>query len=262
MKLSTAGLDLIIEFEGLHEKMPDGRYKAYRCPAGVWTIYAGCTEGVSDGMVVTEEQGKAMLALEMAKHEAAVERLVKAPLTQGQFDALVSFSYNVGAGALEGSTLLKLLNAGDYAGARGQFSRWTKAAGVELAGLVRRRAREAEVFGAAVATERMPQAVQAPATPVVNASTSRKFSLAERMKQLQVTAMSTPLAWAGLDNIQATKSYADQIAAFAKAYGVPLMIGACVVMYVMAQIFQELQKQDVAAGRATPSGAKPNSASA
>ncbi len=262
MKLSTQGLDLIIEFEGLHEKLPDGTYKAYRCPAGVWTVYAGCTEGVTEGRIVTEAEGKAMLAAEMAKHERAVEKLVKVPITQSQFDALVSFSYNVGSGALEGSTLLRLLNAGDYDGARAQFGKWTKAAGVELAGLVRRRAREAEVFGNAVQTPRMPQKVEAPAIPVVNAANSRKFSLAERMKQLQVTVASTPLAWAGLDNIQATKSYADQIATFAKSYGVPLMIVGCVIMYVMAQVFQEIQKQDVAAGRATPSGARQNSAPA
>lgn len=255
MKLSTAGLDLIKEFEGYHEKQPDGSAKAYRCPAGVWTIGWGCTEGVREGQVVTAEQATVMLATEMAKHEAAVERLVTVPLTQGQFDALVSFSYNVGSGALEGSTLLKLLNAGDYAGARGQFGRWTKAAGVELAGLVRRRAREAEVFGGAVQTPTMPQKVEAPATPVVSSQTSRTFSLAERIKALQVTIASTPLAWAGLDNIQATKSYADAIASFAKAYGVHIMIVGCVGMYVAAQVFQELKKQDVAAGRSTPSGA-------
>ncbi|MCK8356941.1 lysozyme, partial [Erwinia amylovora] len=85
---------------------------------------------------------------------------VKVPLSQSQFDALVSFSYNVGSGALEGSTLLRLLNAGDYDGAHGQFSKWTKAAGVELAGLVRRRAREAEVFGGAVQAPRMAQKVE------------------------------------------------------------------------------------------------------
>ena len=255
MKLSSAGLDLIKEFEGYHEKQPDGSAKAYRCPAGVLTIGWGCTEGVTEGMVVTAEQATTMLAAEMAKHESAVERLVKVPLSQGQFDALTSFSYNVGAGALEGSTLLKLLNAGDYAGARGQFSRWTKAAGVELAGLVRRRAREAEVFGEVATAPRMPQKVETPAAPVVNAANSRKFSLAERMKQLQVTVASTPLAWAAADNVSQTKQYADMLANFVKAYGVPLMIGACVVMYVMAQIFQELQKQDVAAGRSTPSGA-------
>lgn len=256
MKLSTQGLDLIIEFEGLHEKLPDGTYKAYRCPAGVWTVYAGCTEGVTEGRIVTEAEGKAMLAAEMAKHERAVERLVKVPLTQSQFDALVSFSYNVGSGALESSTLLRLLNAGDYDGARAQFGKWTKAAGVELAGLVRRRAREAEVFGNAVQAPRMAQRVEAPVVPVVNSETSRTFSLAERIKALQVSIASTPLAWAGLDNISATKSYADAIASFAKAYGIHIMIVGCVGMYVAAQLFQELKKQDVAAGRSTPSGAK------
>lgn len=275
MKLSTAGLDLIKEFEGYHDTpadlrkkgkpvpdgIPEGGCVAYRCPANVVTLGWGCTEGVTEGMIVSAEQATAMLAAEMEKHEAAVKRLVKVPLTQGQFDALVSFSYNCGAEGLRSSTLLRRLNAGDYDGARAQFSKWTKAAGVELAGLVRRRAREAEVFGAAVQAPRMAQRVEAPAAPVVNAQTSRKFSLAEKMKQLQVTLASTPLAWAGLDNIQATKSYADAIKTFVTSYGVHVMIVGCVVMYVLAQVFQELQKQDVAAGRSTPSGSKPNSAS-
>ena len=124
-----------------------------------------------------------------------------------------------------------------------------------ISGLVRRRAREAEVFGAAVQTARMPQAVEAPVTPAVTAQTSRTFSLAERLKQLQLTIMSTPLAWAGLDNVQATKAYADAIKSFATTYGVHVMIVGCVGMFVAAQVFQELKKQDVAAGRATPSGA-------
>lgn len=274
MKLSTQGLDLIKEFEGYHDTaadlrrkgkpvpdgIPEGGCVAYRCPTNRLTIGWGCTEGVTEGMVVTAEQATAMLAAEMGKHEAAVERLVNVPLSQGQFDALVSFSYNVGAGALEGSTLLRLLNAGDYDGARRQFAAWNKGHvdGVkqEIAGLTRRRAREAEVFGAAVQTATMPQKVEAPTTPVVSSETSRTFSLAERIKALQVTIASTPLAWAGLDNIQATKSYADAIAAFAKAYGVHIMIVGCVCMYVAAQIFQELKKQDVAAGRSTPSGGK------
>jgi len=262
MKLSSTGLDLIKEFEGYHEKQADGSAKAYLCPAGVLTIGWGCTEGVTEGMVVTADQATAMLAAEMAKHEAAVTRLVTVPLTQGQYDALVSFSYNVGSGALGSSTLLKLLNAGDYDGARGQFAKWTKAGGVELAGLVRRRAREAEVFGGAVATARMPQKADAPATPDVTSANSRTFSLAEGVKRVQVAAASTPLGWAALDNIQATKSYADAIKAFAGIYGVHLMIIGCVGMYVAAQIFQELKKQDVAAGRSTPSGATGKAASA
>ena len=146
MNLSDKGLDFIVSFEGLLKKLPDGRYIAYRCPANVATIYAGCTEGVTDGMIVTEEEGKAMFRRELAKHEAAVRRLVTVDLTQNQFDALVSFSYNVGTGALQRSTLLKHLNKGDYARAASHFSDFKKAGGKVLKGLVRRRAAEAALF--------------------------------------------------------------------------------------------------------------------
>lgn len=146
MNLSDKGLDFIVSFEGLLKKLPDGRYIAYRCPANVATIYAGCTEGVTDGMIVTEDEGKAMFRRELAKHEAAVRRLVTVDLTQNQFDALVSFSYNVGTGALQRSTLLKHLNKGDYARAASHFADFKKAGGKVLKGLVRRRAAEAALF--------------------------------------------------------------------------------------------------------------------
>lgn len=146
MNLSDNGLDFIVSFEGLLKKLPDGRYIAYRCPANVATIYAGCTEGVTDGMIVTEEEGKAMFRRELAKHEAAVRRLVTVDLTQNQFDALVSFSYNVGTGALHKSTLLRHLNKGDYARAASHFGDFKKAGGKVLKGLVRRRAAEAALF--------------------------------------------------------------------------------------------------------------------
>lgn len=146
MQLSDKGLDFIVSFEGLLKKLPDGRYIAYRCPANVATIYAGCTEGVTDGMIVTEDEGRAMFRRELAKHEAAVRRLVTVDLTQNQFDALVSFSYNVGTGALQKSTLLKHLNRGDYARAASHFGDFKKAGGKVLKGLVRRRAAEAALF--------------------------------------------------------------------------------------------------------------------
>lgn len=158
MKLSDKGLDFIVSFEGLLIKLPDGRYRAYRCPAGVLTIYAGCTEGVRDGMIVTEDEGKAMFRREIAKHESAVRRLVTVDLSQDQFDSLVSFSYNCGIAALTKSTLLKHLNAGDYARAASHFSDWKRAGGKVLAGLVRRRAAEAEMFMRGMA-EDMPQRV-------------------------------------------------------------------------------------------------------
>lgn len=165
MKLSIDGLNFIIAFEGKLKPIGDGRYQSYRCPAGVWTIYTGCTEGVTQGLIVTEAEGQAMFAREMEKHERAVERLVTVALSQAQFDALVSFSYNAGAGALQSSTLLKKLNRGDVLGASNEFRQWTKAKNpktgklVELPGLVRRRKAEAALFVSDLPeSEAMPQA--------------------------------------------------------------------------------------------------------
>lgn len=166
MNLSDAGLDLIIECEGKLMDLGDGRYAAYRCPAGVWTIYIGCTEGVSEGMIVTEDEGREMLRKELAKHEAAVTRLVTVDLTQGQYDALVSFSYNVGSGALGSSTLLKKLNRGDAAGACAEFAKWNKAAGKVLRGLTIRRAKEAALFATRDEVPLMPQKIEVPKDPM------------------------------------------------------------------------------------------------
>ncbi|NDD75636.1 MAG: lysozyme [Gammaproteobacteria bacterium] len=161
MVLSDAGLDFITSFEGKLKPIGDGKYVAYKCPAGVWTIYAGCTEGVHAGMIITEEEGAEMMRHELAKHEKAVRDLVTVDLTQSQYDALVSFSYNVGTGALSKSTLLKKLNAGDYAGAAARFADWNKGGGKVLPGLVRRRAAEAEMFMKGDAAG-MPQKVDQP----------------------------------------------------------------------------------------------------
>lgn len=162
MNLSDKGLDFIVSFEGKLRKIDGDRYVAYRCPANVLTIYVGCTEGVTEGMIVTEDEGRAMFRKEIAKHEAAVRRLVTVDLNQNQFDALVSFSYNVGSGALSRSTLLKHLNAGDYARAASHFHDWKKAGGRVLNGLVRRRAAEADLFLADAPPAEMPQKIDTP----------------------------------------------------------------------------------------------------
>ena len=139
MQISKAGLDLIKQFEGLY-------LQAYRCPAGVPTIGYGHTAGVAMGQTITQQQADDYLRRDVRQFERAVERQVSVPLTQGQFDALVSFAFNLGEGALAQSTLLRLLNAGDYAGAAAQFDRWNKAGGRVLPGLVRRRAAERALF--------------------------------------------------------------------------------------------------------------------
>lgn len=163
MELSQKGYDLITSFEGYLKPLPDGSCKAYRCPAGVWTAGFGCTEGVGPDTHWTREQADENFKRELTKHEKIVSRLVTVDLTQGQFDSLVSFSYN--CGGLQGSTLLKKLNKGDYIGASNEFRYWTKAFDpktkkrVELAGLVRRRKAESALFVSdMIGSDEMPQA--------------------------------------------------------------------------------------------------------
>ena len=143
--INKAGLDLIRNFEGL-------RLKAYLCPAGVPTIGYGSTgKDIHLGMTWTTEQADERLVRDLASFEMEVSRAVPVS-TDNQFSGLVCFAYNVGIGALEGSTLLKKHNAGDYAGAQAEFGKWNKARvkGVmtALPGLTKRRAAEAALYGA------------------------------------------------------------------------------------------------------------------
>lgn len=139
MHISEKGLALIRQFEGL-------RLLAYKCAAGVPSIGYGHTRTAKMGQSITQERAEELLREDVARFEAAVSRLVKVPLTQGQHDALVSFAFNFGAKALEKSTLLRLLNAGDYSGTAAQFDRWVYASGKKLSGLVKRRAAERALF--------------------------------------------------------------------------------------------------------------------
>ncbi len=139
MITSQKGIDLIKGFEGC-------RLKAYKCPAGIWTIGYGHTSGVKEGQAITFSQAEEFLKQDLKRFETSVRSLVTVAITQNQFDALVSFCYNLGAGALKTSTLLKKLNNGDYNGAAEEFDRWVYANGKKLQGLVRRRAAEKELF--------------------------------------------------------------------------------------------------------------------
>lgn len=156
MKISDEGLRLIKSFEGYHKRQADGSCVAYLCPANVPTIGWGCTEGVKLGMRWTEAEATEGLRREIAKHEAAVARLVTVDINQNQFDALTSFSYNCGIVALSKSTLLKRLNKGDHDGAARAFHAWNKGGGRVLKGLVARRAREAALFMKPVAAPEEP----------------------------------------------------------------------------------------------------------
>lgn len=139
-EISDNGIKLVKNFEGLS-------LKAYLCPAGVWTIGYGSTLGVKKGdRLEDEEEAEDLLLRDLMKFEDAVTKLVKVDLNQNQFDALVSFTYNVGIGAFKKSTLLKVLNMGKYDLVPDQFGRWIYANGKVLSGLKRRRAQEAALF--------------------------------------------------------------------------------------------------------------------
>ncbi|MEJ5352453.1 MAG: lysozyme [Melioribacteraceae bacterium] len=143
MKTSENGIAIIKKYEGL-------RLQAYRCPAGLLTIGYGHTKTTKPGMVINKEMAELLLKQDLIEYEKAVNELVKVPLTQNQFDALISFIFNVGIGNFKKSTLLKKLNEWDYNGAAEEFMKWTKAkvegGYKELPGLVKRRNEEKQLF--------------------------------------------------------------------------------------------------------------------
>ncbi len=143
---------LIQEFEGCAKKQADGTYAAYPDPGSggdPWTIGWGSTgPDIKPGVVWTQQQCDDRLASSVTQFAAGVSNAIgAATTTQNQFDAMVSFAYNVGVANLASSTLLKLHKAGDFAGAQAQFARWNKASGQVLPGLTRRRAAEAALYG-------------------------------------------------------------------------------------------------------------------
>ena len=141
MGLSQNGLDFIKGHEGL-------RLQAYQDPGGVWTIGYGHTgNDVWPGKTITQAQAEQLLRQDTGWAQQAVRDNVRVPMTQGQFDALTSFTFNLGTGALQSSDLLQRLNNGDYAGAQSEFKRWVHGGGEVLPGLVRRRNEEAAMFG-------------------------------------------------------------------------------------------------------------------
>ena len=139
MIVSDKAIALIKDFEAL-------KLKAYLCPAKVWTIGYGHTRNVKSGDEISIYQAERYLRADLVQNEQDVNRLVRVPLTQEQYDALVSFVFNVGSRAFSTSTLLKKLNSRDYDGAANEFARWKFAKGKALPGLERRRLLEKRLF--------------------------------------------------------------------------------------------------------------------
>ena len=144
MKISRSGIDLITRWEGC-------KLTAYLDGGGVWTIGYGHTSAagapeVQRGLKISLQDAKDIFVRDVVKYEAAVDKAINRPMTQGQFDAMVSLCYNIGPGAFAGSTLVRKFNAGDIAGAKRAFGSWIKDNGKVVKGLQNRRADEQNHF--------------------------------------------------------------------------------------------------------------------
>lgn len=141
--VTADGLALIKRFEGFSPT-------PYLCPAGYWTVGYGhvIKSQFAYPDPITEDHASQILASDVQVAEKAVQRLVTIPLTDGQFDALVSFTFNLGAGALQRSTLRKKVNREEHDDVPAEFLKWVNAGGRKLVGLVRRRQAEAERYAA------------------------------------------------------------------------------------------------------------------
>ena len=136
MNISQEGISLIKKFEGCE-------LEAYKCAAGVWTIGYGHTKDVQEGDSILKEDAESMLMHELQEYCNDVDIAVKVDLKQNEFDALVSWTYNLGLTNLNSSTMLKVLNEGKHDEVPAQIKRWNKASGQVKQGLVRRREAEA-----------------------------------------------------------------------------------------------------------------------
>tara|TARA_B110000211_G_scaffold84129_1_gene98526 strand:- start:15658 stop:16101 length:444 start_codon:yes stop_codon:yes gene_type:complete len=139
MITSEEGASLIKKFEGC-------KLEAYQCAAGVWTIGYGHTKEVSEGDVISQFEAEDLLTYDLQEFEGYVLDYVSVPMKQNEFDALVSWTFNLGSGNLRSSTLLKKLNDHKYKEVPTEIRRWNKAAGKVLDGLVRRREAESLLF--------------------------------------------------------------------------------------------------------------------
>lgn len=202
LTISEKGLALIKRFEGF-------RAAPYQCPAGRWTIGYGSTAGVTPDMAaISRERADILLRHDILPYERAIRRLITVPLTQPQFDALVSFTYNVGEGAFARSTLRKKLNNHDYAGAAQEFHRWTMASGVTLHGLVKRRAAESALFRKPLAQSRTLAASSLGGAAVLGGAAAQDIAT-------QLQALSAQLQpWAVLADVIKWCCVALTIAAF------------------------------------------------
>lgn len=164
-RIGAEGLALIKQWEGL-------RLDAYKCVAGVWTIGYGHTATAKEGMKISQVEAERLLYQDLTDFEAAVSRAVDVKLSDQQFAALVSWTYNVGIRAMQTSSLIRKLNEGDYASVPGELARWNKVNGKPSKGLSNRRAAEAGLWarGSFVASRDVEPTAPSNVSPTMEAT--------------------------------------------------------------------------------------------
>lgn len=250
MKISSSGINLVKEFEGYGEKLPNGGCKAYRSQLApgvydIWTIGWGCTEGVDQNSVWTKKQAEDCLLQELSTFEKAVTNSVKFSPTQNQFDAMVSLAYNIGESGFARSSVLRYANQGDFGKAANAFNLWVKAQGLTLSGLVSRRAKEATLFmtpdGAKSTTPKTsvpnsPQTIDVPASPVTNLLKSyTMWAGGGTAASGAIIALSSLFSWLPtVAQAQGAQSIIEQIVSVFPPTGVYLGIASSLLgMYTM-----------------------------
>lgn len=251
LKLSKTGLQLIQSFEGYHTRLKDGSCQAYldtlvrrelrsKGYAGLWTIGWGNTGSslidgspITEGTVWSRKRAEQELAKMAERHEAVVKRMVKVPLNQNQYDALVSLSYNLGLSKAQ--SLVRKLNNGDYEGAARSFALYNKAGGKVRTGLVRRRNAEAKLFSAPISVPSVAEA-------------SRKVTIMSRTRQY--------LAGLGLTATAATQFVSD-VWDWVKQNPEVIALYALGISAIVWFVLKNLENKTVAdyeEGRYVPSG--------
>lgn len=247
MKIGKRGLELIKRWEGYHKRLPDGRCQAYldtlvrpalRSPGynGLWTIGYGCTEGVYEGLVWTEKEAEKYLLIEVNKHVAHVNRILgQTKVTQNQFDALVSFSYNLGPGWLSKSDrpngLIGLLKEGKTVEASNKFLGYVSAGGRRVQGLVNRRNDERNLFNSLQPNEVIEE--------------SRRMSWLVRLRNF--FGFSGVAAFFSWENLGQAKVFMQDNAGY-------IILGAGVLGFLGYKLIEYMSMKEYEDGRYIPSG--------
>lgn len=229
MKASKDALDLIKEFEGF-------RAKAYKCPAGKWTVGYGHTGDVKEGDLITEDRASKILAKDVGDAEKAINTYVTVTLSQNEFDALISLVFNIGIGAFIKSTLLKKLNKSDFDGAAREFLRWDKVNKKPNRGLARRRAAEMQLFTSG-AKDEMPQAVDSPDKPIIQTRTVKSSTVAGGVGV-------TTLAVSAIESVAPAVPVVSEVAEVAQNNAMGLVIALSLILIAFAAYMVILKRDD------------------